>query len=77
MVVKEELLKYHCKFYHPTKDRNQYSICRTFLVEVDSSQVDEVSEEELQKHSIVRLTPDEFLKRSNNDTTIYVVKELL
>lgn len=77
VAIKQEIMEYHCKFFHPTKQRNQYSICHAWYVEVDRTSCQEISNEEKMKHEIVRLTADEFLRISKNDTSIYVVNQLL
>lgn len=75
--IKNEILEYHCKFFHPGKERNQYSICHAWYVEVDRVSCQEISEEEKLKHEIVWLTADAFLGLSKNDTSIYVLNHLL
>ncbi|MBP6257190.1 hypothetical protein KA405_05890 [Patescibacteria group bacterium] len=70
-------MEYHCKFYHPTKKRNQYSICQVWLVEVARTALVPISAEEQKIHSIERLSINDFLKVSNNETTCYVVRTLL
>jgi leucyl-tRNA synthetase/8-oxo-dGTP pyrophosphatase MutT (NUDIX family) len=75
--IQKHLLEYHCKFYHPTKKRNQYSVCQAWLVEVDRTAIVSISAEEQKIHSIERLSINDFLKVSNNETTCYVVRALL
>lgn len=77
VAIKQEIMEYHCKFFHPTKQRNQYSICHAWYVEVDRTSSQEISNEEKMKHEIVRLTADDFLRISKNDTSIYVLNQLL
>ncbi len=77
VTVQKHLLEYHCKFYHPIKNRNQYSICQVWLVEVARTALVPISAEEQKIHSIERLSINDFLKVSNNETTCYVVRTLL
>ncbi len=75
--IKKHILEYHCKFRHPTKKRNQYSIGQCLYVEVDRNSQKEISSEEKLIHDTVRMSADEFLKISKNDTTIYCLQHLL
>ncbi|MBP7848364.1 NUDIX domain-containing protein [Patescibacteria group bacterium] len=75
--VKKHILEYHCKFWHPTKKRNQYSVCTCLYVEVDRNSKQEISKEEQAQHSLVWMSAEEFLKVSNNDTTKYALRILL
>lgn len=75
--IKKNILTYHCKFWHPTKKRNQYSICTCLYVEVDRNNQQVISSEEQKQHSLVRMSAEEFLQTSNNDTTKYIVRILL
>lgn len=71
------IVDYHLKFYHPTKNRNQYSICTTLYAEVNTSQQIDRSEEEKKLADIISLTSEEFFQSSNNDTTIFAMNILL
>gem|GEM_PF-3059162 len=51
-------------------------MCSVWVVEVDSASVIAVSEEEKKKHTVERLTCDDFLVKSKNETTCYFVREV-
>ena len=72
-----KLAEYHLKFYHPTKKRNQYSICTCLYAEVDLSKTVERSAEEQAIASVVTMSADEFLAQSKNDTSVFALNELL
>lgn len=75
--VKESFLDYHCKFYHPTKKRNQYSICQSRYVEVDRASQQSIPDDEQEKHELVWMNIDEFLQVSTHDTTVYLAHKRL
>ncbi len=75
--IKKHILDYQCKFRHPTKNRNQYSVCTCLLIEVDRAHQKDISKAEKEQHSLVWMSAEEFLKVSNNDTTIYCLNHLL
>ncbi len=73
----KEITYYQIQFYHPTKNRNQYSLNTSLYFEVDRADQKNVSEEESKQHTTVRMTAEEFLAKSKNDTTIFVMNMLL
>lgn len=75
--IQKQLLEYHCKFYHPVKKRNQYSVCHVWLVEVDRLSIASISAEEQKVHGVERMSLKDFLNVSKNDTTCYVVCDML
>jgi len=73
----KEVTYYQIQFYHPTKNRNQYSLNTSLYFEVDRADQKTVSEEESKQHTTVWMTAEEFLSKSKNDTTIFVMNMLL
>ncbi len=73
----KEVCDYQLKFYHPTKNRNQYSICSCLLFEVDTNKITTRSDEDKDLHEVVSMTAEEFLSQSKNDTTIFAMNILL
>lgn len=65
------------KFYHPTKKRNQYSICTCLYAEVDLTKTVARSTEEQAIATIVTMSPDEFFAQTKNDTSVFAMNELL
>ncbi len=74
--IKKQILEYQCKFYHPTKNRNQYSMCTCYYAEADRATQVAISDSEAEEHDVVWLTADEFREQSNNDTSIYCLNVL-
>lgn len=65
------------QFYHPTKNRNQYSVNTTLYFEVERKEQHAVAAEETAQHTTVWMTAEEFLAVSKNDTTIFSLNKML
>lgn len=72
----KELVSYQLQFFHPVKQRNQYSMNTTLYFEVDKADQKPVNAEELQQHAAVWMTAEEFMSKSKNDTTLFAMKVL-
>ncbi len=75
--LNKKYMEYHCKFYHPVKKRNQYSMCHVRLVEADRTSMIETSNEEKKIQNVVRMHFDDFLAVSKNETTCYVIRDMM
>lgn len=73
----KEIVYYQLHFYHPTKNRNQYSLNTSLYFEVDRNEQKEVSQEEKNKHTTVWMTADEFFAKTKNETTVFAMNRLL
>lgn len=73
----KEITYYQLQFYHPTKNRNQYSLNTSLYFEVDRTTQKEITEEEKSKHTTVWMTADEFFAKTKNETTVFAMNALL
>ncbi len=72
----KELVSYQLQFFHPVKQRNQYSMNTTLYFEVDKADQKPVNAEELEQHALAWMTAEEFMSKSKNDTTLFAMKVL-
>lgn len=74
----KEIGEYHVQFYHPTKERNQYSVNHLLYFEVDRSKQTEPTDDEAKElHVPVWMSIEEFMKITKNDTSIFAINRLL
>jgi hypothetical protein len=64
-------------FFHPNKKLNYYSVCHAFLYEVDENDIQNITDEEHEKHHTVWMTIDEIRQAPGLEPTIIYLLDLI
>jgi leucyl-tRNA synthetase/8-oxo-dGTP pyrophosphatase MutT (NUDIX family) len=74
----KHLGEFQVQFYHPTKNRNQYSTNQVLYFEADKSKQWKPTDDEAKSlHQAVWMKADEFLVMTHNDTSVFCMNWLL
>ncbi len=68
----KEIMRYHSKFYHVPKDRNQFVHMRTFLFELENQEREEISKDEKGNHDIMWIKKEDVEKIVTPESHKYI-----